>query len=93
MTDMNQNIQPTDARDVIQRLTQAFGKLPQVLAVVLGGSRAALQQRAFEQRHRIHHAAGHARRASAGDSGRAGSESGGGRGNSGRFVASRLRDR
>jgi predicted nucleotidyltransferase len=41
MTDMNQNIQPTDARDVIQRLTQAFGKLPQVLAVVLGGSRAA----------------------------------------------------
>lgn len=28
-------------RDVIQRLTQAFGKLPQVLAVVLGGSRAA----------------------------------------------------
>jgi predicted nucleotidyltransferase len=41
MTDMNQNIQPTDARDVIQHLTQAFGKLPQVLAVVLGGSRAA----------------------------------------------------
>ena len=41
MTDMNQNIQPTDTRDVIQRLTQAFGKLPQVLAVVLGGSRAA----------------------------------------------------
>src|SRR5258706_15375439 len=41
MTDMNQNIQPMDTRDVIQRLTQAFGKLPQVLAVVLGGSRAA----------------------------------------------------
>jgi hypothetical protein len=38
---MNQNIQPTDARDVIQPLTQTFGKLPQVLAVVLGGSRAA----------------------------------------------------
>jgi len=38
---MNQNIQPPDARDAIQRLTQAFGKLPQVLAVVLGGSRAA----------------------------------------------------
>jgi hypothetical protein len=37
MTDMNQNIQPTDARDVIQRLTQAFGKLPQVLAVVILG--------------------------------------------------------
>src|SRR5260221_11427399 len=41
MTDMNQNIQPTNARDVIQRLTQAFGKVPQVLAVVIGGSRAA----------------------------------------------------
>lgn len=41
MTDINQIIQPTDARDVIQRLTQAFGMLPQVLAVVLGGSRAA----------------------------------------------------
>src|SRR5271169_1392665 len=41
MSDMNQNIQPTDTRDVMQRLTQAFGKLPQVLAVVLGGSRAA----------------------------------------------------
>jgi len=41
MTNMNQNIQPTDARHVIQRLIQAFGKLPQVLAVVLGGSRAA----------------------------------------------------
>jgi len=25
MTDMNLNIQPTDGRDVIQRLTQAFG--------------------------------------------------------------------
>ena len=42
------------------------------------GLRGALQQRAFEQRHRIHHAEGHARRASAGDSGRAGSEVGGG---------------
>jgi len=38
---LNQNIQSTGPRDVIQRLTQAFGKLPQVLAVVLGGSRAA----------------------------------------------------
>lgn len=34
MTDMNQNVQPTDAHDVIQRLTQGFGKLPQVLAGV-----------------------------------------------------------
>jgi hypothetical protein len=40
------------------------------------GLRRALQQRAFEQRHRLHHAKGHARRASAGDSGRAGSEVG-----------------
>ena len=43
-----------------------------------GGLRRALQQRSFEQRHRLHHAEGHARRASAGDSGRAGSEAGGG---------------
>jgi hypothetical protein len=42
------------------------------------GLRGALQQRASEQRHRIHHAEGHARRASGGDSGRAGSEAGGG---------------
>lgn len=41
MTDMNQNVQPTDAHDVIPRLTQGFGKLPQVLAVVRGGSGAA----------------------------------------------------
>ena len=41
------------------------------------GLRGALQQRAFEQRHRIHHAEGHARRASAGDSRRARSEAGG----------------
>jgi len=33
-----------------------------------GGLRRALQQRSFEQRHRLHHAEGHARRASAGDS-------------------------
>ena len=33
-------MQPKDARDHIQRLTQAFGHLPQVLAVVLAGSRA-----------------------------------------------------
>ena len=39
-----------------------------------GGLRRALQQRAFEQRHRLHHAKGHTRRASAGDPGRAGSE-------------------
>src|SRR5215469_9738544 len=45
-----------------------------------GGLRRALQQRAFEQRHRLHHAKGHARRASAGDSGRAGSEVGRGEG-------------
>ena len=43
-----------------------------------GGLRRALQQRAFEQRCRLHHAEGHALRASAGDSGRAGSEVGGG---------------
>ncbi len=34
----------------------------------------------LEQRHRLHHAEGHARRASAGDSGRPGSEVGGGEG-------------
>ena len=34
-------MQSTDSRDLIQRLTQAFGNLPQVLAVVLAGSRAA----------------------------------------------------
>ena len=45
---------------------------------LVAGLRGALQQRAFEQRHRLHHAEGHARRASAGDSGRAGSEAGGG---------------
>jgi hypothetical protein len=39
-----------------------------------GGLLGALQQRAFEQRHRLHHTEGHARRASAGDSGRPGSE-------------------
>ena len=33
-------MQPKDARGRIQRLTQAFGHLPQVLAVVLAGSRA-----------------------------------------------------
>jgi hypothetical protein len=44
------------------------------------GLRGALQQRASEQRHRIHHAEGHARRASGGDSGQAGSEAGGGEG-------------
>src|SRR5215831_21393483 len=37
-------------------------------------------RRAFEQRHRLHHAEGHARRASAGDMGRAGPEIGGGEG-------------
>src|SRR6516225_4567596 len=42
-----------------------------------GGLRRALQQRASEQRHRVHHAQGHARRASAGDSGRARPEVGG----------------
>jgi hypothetical protein len=41
-----------------------------------GGLRGALQQRSSEQRHRLHHAEGHARRASAGDSGRAGSKVG-----------------
>ena len=45
-----------------------------------GGLRRALQQRSFEQRHRLHHAEGHARRASAGDSGRARSEVGSGEG-------------
>jgi predicted nucleotidyltransferase len=34
-------MQPRDAPHLLQRLTQAFGKLPQVLAVVLAGSRAA----------------------------------------------------
>ena len=34
-------MQPTDARDLMQHLTQAFGNLPQVLAVILAGSRAA----------------------------------------------------
>ena len=41
MTDTNQSMPPTGERDVIQHLTQAFAKLPQVLAVVLAGSRAA----------------------------------------------------
>jgi catechol 2,3-dioxygenase-like lactoylglutathione lyase family enzyme len=41
MTDTSHSMLPTDARDVVQRLTQAFGELPQVLAVVLAGSRAA----------------------------------------------------
>src|SRR5215471_14377115 len=44
------------------------------------GLRGALQQRPPEQCHRLHHAKGHARRASAGDSGRAGSEVGRGEG-------------
>src|SRR5260370_2446725 len=38
---MNQRVQPPDARDYRERLTQVFGKQPQVIAVVLGGSRAA----------------------------------------------------
>src|SRR5215469_18963226 len=40
----------------------------------------ALQQRSPEQCHRLHHSKGHARRASAGDSSRAGSEVGRGEG-------------
>jgi hypothetical protein len=44
------------------------------------GKRGALQQRSFEQRHRVHHAEGHARRVSARDSGRAESEIGGSEG-------------
>jgi Integrase core domain len=44
-----------------------------------GGLRRALQQRSSEQRHRLHHAKGRARRASARDSGRAGSEVGSGK--------------
>jgi hypothetical protein len=41
------------------------------------GLRTALQHRASEQRHRVHHAERHACRTSPGDSGRAGSEVGG----------------
>jgi hypothetical protein len=47
---------------------------------LIKGLRRALQQHPFEQRHRLHHAEGHARRASAGDSGRPGSEIGSGEG-------------
>jgi transposase InsO family protein len=43
-----------------------------------GGLRQALQQRPPEQCHRLHHAEGHARRASAGDPCGEGSEAGGG---------------
>lgn len=42
--------------------------------------RRALQQRSSEQRHRLHHAKGHARRASGGDSGRRRLEIAGGAG-------------
>jgi catechol 2,3-dioxygenase-like lactoylglutathione lyase family enzyme/predicted nucleotidyltransferase len=34
-------MEPRDARRLVERLAQAFGELPQVLAVVLAGSRAA----------------------------------------------------
>jgi len=44
------------------------------------GLRGALQQRPPEQCHRLHHSKGHARRPSAGDSSRAGSEVGRGKG-------------
>ncbi len=44
------------------------------------GFRGPLQRHPSEQRHRLHHAEGHARRASAGDSGRPGSEIRGGEG-------------
>ena len=42
--------------------------------------RRALQQRASEQRHRVHHAKGHDRRAATGDSQGAGPKIGGGEG-------------
>jgi len=47
-------------------------------ATSCGGLRRALQQRPLEQCHGLHHSEGHARRASARDSCRAGSEVGGG---------------
>src|SRR5258708_34917885 len=38
---MESKIEPADTGCVVRRPKRAFGKLPQVLAVVLGGSRAA----------------------------------------------------
>ena len=39
--DIHNQMLPTNAGPILQRLTQAFGELPQVVAVVLAGSRAA----------------------------------------------------